>query len=320
MHRHQTTPKASKKSGEKKSNCRKKDIEVVATLDLHYKTKAMAIASLTSFLSETVRKYGTEKDQKGIWVRIITGTGHHSKQGPILRLAVQKILKKREMSHVLNEGKGSFTVRADSGYELIAHDPSRMVDSKLLIVSEQKDNAGFQSCSPHKTYSSTFSRTKESISSSSNALASARNKEYFPQPIETLNYDETLNHVKRISGRQNKDRMKKKEEKELTDAIRSSNVTYNLEKTTLDHEFSILEQAIEASISDLKNTQEQETELIKSAVASSLEHEKKIDEQERNRIDQAIAFSLSTLDEYYHQEDDFHDQLNSVLKLRLNEI
>ena len=114
----------------------------VTTIDLHGKLVEDAITEVTLFL-ERIRTYhhhhaaatggGTTTTFN---VQIITGSGSHSRHGPILRSAVQKLLEKRRMVWKLEHGGGSFQVDALSGDDL--YDPGEATDSKVLIAEEKE--------------------------------------------------------------------------------------------------------------------------------------------------------------------------------------
>ena len=110
------------------------------TLDLHGKLVEDAIAEVTLFL-ERIRTYHhhaaalTGGGGTTCFVQIITGSGSHSRHGPILRSAVQKLLDKRRMIWKLEHGGGSFQVDALSGDDL--YDPGEATDSKVLIAEEE---------------------------------------------------------------------------------------------------------------------------------------------------------------------------------------
>mmetsp|Transcript_124794 Transcript_124794/g.186421 ORF Transcript_124794/g.186421 Transcript_124794/m.186421 type:complete len:241 (+) Transcript_124794:268-990(+) len=65
------------------------------------------------------------------WVLVITGSGAHSQNGPIIRSAVLALLEKRKMIFTLNPGKGSFSVKANSGFKLYA--PCLPSDTKVIV-------------------------------------------------------------------------------------------------------------------------------------------------------------------------------------------
>lgn len=110
------------------------------TLDLHGKLVEDAIAEVTLFL-ERIRTYHhhaaalTGGGGTTCFVQIITGSGSHSRHGPILRSAVQKLLDKRRMIWKLEHGGGSFQVDALSGDDL--YDPGEATDSKVLIAEAE---------------------------------------------------------------------------------------------------------------------------------------------------------------------------------------
>ena len=98
----------------------------VATIDLHGYTKGHAISLLTDFLERVCKNRVGE-----VWVEVITGTGAHSRDGPVLRTAVGRLLQKREMIFELSGNKGSFKVQANSGHVLYPKGPP--TDTKVLI-------------------------------------------------------------------------------------------------------------------------------------------------------------------------------------------
>ena len=102
---------------------------VCDTIDLHGYRKADAIARLTSFIERLATQHETKGD---VWVCVITGSGAHSQDGPVLRTAVKELLEKRKMTFFLNKGGGTFTVNANSGFELYAPDPPS--DTKVVVI------------------------------------------------------------------------------------------------------------------------------------------------------------------------------------------
>eukprot|EP00537_Pseudo-nitzschia_pungens_P014529 CAMPEP_0172396738 /NCGR_PEP_ID=MMETSP1061-20121228/26743_1 /TAXON_ID=37318 /ORGANISM="Pseudo-nitzschia pungens, Strain cf. pungens" /LENGTH=267 /DNA_ID=CAMNT_0013128683 /DNA_START=194 /DNA_END=997 /DNA_ORIENTATION=+ len=102
--------------------------DVIPSLDLHGCEKEVAVSRTTIFLDETCRK----NNAKNGWVKIITGTGAHSPDGPVLRGAIKALLQKREMEFRMTEGKGSFLVNAVSG--IVLYDPPQPTDSKVVVA------------------------------------------------------------------------------------------------------------------------------------------------------------------------------------------
>jgi len=91
-------------------------------LDLHGFTKENAIRQLTTFL---------ERHEMAPWVCVVTGTGSHSSDGPVIRNAVKKLLSKRKMEF-RKLTPGSFMVNASTG--IVLHAPDPPVDTKLKVI------------------------------------------------------------------------------------------------------------------------------------------------------------------------------------------
>lgn len=101
--------------------------KVTAAIDLHGYRKPEGISILTSFLDQISRRHKNGE----VWVTVVTGSGAHSHEGPVLRSAVQALLEKREMIYTVNRGKGSFTVKANSGFVL--YPPEAPKDTKVIL-------------------------------------------------------------------------------------------------------------------------------------------------------------------------------------------
>jgi DNA-nicking Smr family endonuclease len=81
----------------------------VAELDLHGRTREAAIREVTQVL---------DTHGEASWVHIITGSGAHSPSGPVLRHAVEAVLKGRKMEY-RRTSPGSFLVNAASGVPVV---------------------------------------------------------------------------------------------------------------------------------------------------------------------------------------------------------
>jgi hypothetical protein len=107
---------------------------VTATIDLHGYRKSEGIIALTAFLDRVVSQATKQQGNTSIsdiWVLVITGSGAHSPEGPVLRTAIQSVLEKRNMQFLVNRGRGSFTVNANSG--VVFYEPGMPVDSKVIV-------------------------------------------------------------------------------------------------------------------------------------------------------------------------------------------
>lgn len=122
------------------------------TLDLHNHRLTTAISSTTSFLSGLIQRHhascpyvkssGISNTGKpgtcscAVHCIIVTGSGSHSSDGPVLRSAIDKLLQRRRMTYHItpHSGRGSFTVDANSGHELVYRDEGRRTDSKVVVA------------------------------------------------------------------------------------------------------------------------------------------------------------------------------------------
>mmetsp|Transcript_16998 Transcript_16998/g.17031 ORF Transcript_16998/g.17031 Transcript_16998/m.17031 type:complete len:107 (+) Transcript_16998:105-425(+) len=87
----------------------------ISKLDLHGYTKSEGICRTTEFLDRTSSKIGDDKT----WVLIVTGSGSHSSHGPVLRGAIESLLKKRNIEfYPMKHGKGMFTVEITAEIEI----------------------------------------------------------------------------------------------------------------------------------------------------------------------------------------------------------
>ncbi|KAL7537768.1 hypothetical protein ACHAWF_005890 [Thalassiosira exigua] len=105
------------------------------TLDLHGRRLEDAISEVTLFL-ERIRRTVAGSSASVLFVTIITGSGSHSPNGPVLRNAVQKLLVKRGMDFSLQPGGGAFQVDALSGCDLYAPEPA--ICSKVLVAEQDE--------------------------------------------------------------------------------------------------------------------------------------------------------------------------------------
>jgi len=102
------------------------------TLDLHGSTKSEGICRTTEFLDRIRRQQGQNKKSE-VWVLIVTGSGSHSQEGPVLRGAIENLLIKRSIKYHQMRGRGSFLVNALSG--LVLYEPDQPKDSKVIVAN-----------------------------------------------------------------------------------------------------------------------------------------------------------------------------------------
>eukprot|EP00587_Corethron_hystrix_P009321 CAMPEP_0113300890 /NCGR_PEP_ID=MMETSP0010_2-20120614/2331_1 /TAXON_ID=216773 ORGANISM="Corethron hystrix, Strain 308" /NCGR_SAMPLE_ID=MMETSP0010_2 /ASSEMBLY_ACC=CAM_ASM_000155 /LENGTH=359 /DNA_ID=CAMNT_0000154389 /DNA_START=96 /DNA_END=1175 /DNA_ORIENTATION=+ /assembly_acc=CAM_ASM_000155 len=140
------------------SRCRssvKEQPEPVDVVDLHGYRRDRAVNKITFFLSRIMGEYnlndsdGKDNRPSGVWVKIITGSGSHSPNGPQLREAVRELLEKREMDFRMCRGNGAFLVRVGSGIELYEN-PS-LTDTKItFLINDRPVSQSWQPSSPNQ--------------------------------------------------------------------------------------------------------------------------------------------------------------------------
>lgn len=100
-----------------------------SSLDLHGCSKSEALSRTTDFLERS----NSSRNSKNSWVLIITGSGAHSMDGPVLRGAVERLLLKRKIEYYPMIGRGSFLVNAATGITL--YERPQPIDSKVCVTS-----------------------------------------------------------------------------------------------------------------------------------------------------------------------------------------
>ena len=225
------------------------------TIDLHGYRKSEGIAALTFFL---------ESNQG--WVTVITGSGAHSQNGPILRTAVQALFEKRQMEFTLNRGKGSFLVNADSGFVL--YEPEAPTDTKLILQKAANDS--------FTPMSKLVSRT---------APVSNIN----PLPSEVAANDANMKASQKAIQRDTN--YKKKEENILQKALSESRLQQMKEEE--EEEEKLMEQMEEALSLSMKDLASEDDELRKTLELSQKEFDEKDFQREDSDNDLHQAIQLS---------------------------
>lgn len=225
---------------------------VEATLDLHGYRREAAIAELTCFLE----KHST-------WVRIITGSGSHSRHGPVIRSAVESLLQRRRVRHE-RETPGSFLADASTG-DLWWRQDSTEEDTKVIVVPAPKENISLPR------------RTLRSLESSSSSLSG-------PTPAEVAREEREVEQARHESLDQSKHEAKlaRSERRELEKILNLSEREYNRDQ---EKERSELERALAASLRDDDDVDLQH----------ALDRSERETHKEDEALLQAIALSLKDM-------------------------
>ena len=108
-----------------------REVLEIPSLDLHGLTRDVAIRRVTDFLEQ-------HHATKANWVCIVTGTGSHSVQGPVLRSEVQRLLERRQIEFS-KHSTGSFLVNASTGITFYA--PDQPTDTKVMVQERPDEDA-----------------------------------------------------------------------------------------------------------------------------------------------------------------------------------
>jgi hypothetical protein len=211
--------------------------QVGASIDLHGHRKSEGISALTAFLDQVVRSKGE------VWVLVITGTGANSHDGPVLRSAVQALFEKRQMVYTVNHGKGSFNVKANSGFVL--YEPQEPRDTKIL-VKEAPDPF-------------------PALPKMSNLVARASTSTVNPVPAEVAANDANLEESRKEQKKEFKQR--KKEEKIIKKALSISLLESAKED---EEEEKKMERALSLSMIEIRAEEGGEEKKMERALSLSM--------------------------------------------------
>jgi len=318
-------------------------MRVVDTLDLHGKTKAKAISSTTWFLDQQRQQQRNRNHNKSsssssrvLYVRIITGTGSHSsaQQGPVLRNAIETLLKKRQMNYTLERTKGSFLVDLMSGFELEGA-PKLAEDTKVVLVNGESDSDNLilpRTRRPHRANNNNnkknFLRQQRSTtSSSSDTAATAANSSdgegdspfSFPLPSEVLNDDEQIRNACILSAKETiaRKRDESLDNQNLESALQKSLSLLEEDKLKQREEEELLQQVLKESMDSLKEKEEEILMLKKrqgtyNATKGGLNDDTSEEEDLMKRVMRESELAMQKYDEEKEQEE---KELERVLQL-----
>jgi len=229
----------------------------MGTLDLHGFTKSEAISRATDFLDRSNRSLNSDN----AWVLVITGSGAHSSQGPILRSAIEALLIKRKIEHHIMKGKGSFLVNSASG--IVLYEPSQSRDSKVIVAptSNSTDVSGLDFIRR--------STLERQLSENRDGSRKALKKEFYNIRNEEAAYD------KAISKSLEEKEREKAEVKELLDKAVNSSLA---EKRKEIDEENKLSEVIEISKREsIVNEMDEDEQIQKMLALSKAEYDQQND-------------------------------------------
>lgn len=178
------------------------------------------------------------------WVLVITGSGVHSPEGPVLRTCVEALLKKRQMHYTINKGRGSFSVKANSG--IVLYDPELPTDSKVIVKPAPESVPALPK--PSRARFNPLSYDGEA-----------------PTPLEAAETDKAIEESRK--DQQEAFREQKKEEKLLKRAVSMSLLQAKEEE---DKEKDLLERALSMSRLECDAQRSAEDEELQRAMELSM--------------------------------------------------
>lgn len=293
--------------------------EIKYELDLHGQTKDKAIPNLVSFLDQIRHcknnAQNGEIEHKPIMVGIITGSGSHSSHGPVLRNAVENVLKRRQMTYQLVCKRGAFHVDAMSGVELF----EKPVRDTKVVVKNNEEFALLQG-KGHNWQRYLLQMKKKSTSSSGELSDQFDMGQVNPSPAEIALDENNIAKAKEISLKEAAliQSVKAKEDNELKASLADSNELQNQEVEEMN---AIMEEAIQLS----KMSAEEEQHLMDEELKQVLElskneiyHHDSKQKLEEDSINYAIQ--LSQKETQHHHILDDEESLQEALEKSKSEL
>ena len=305
------------------------------TLDLHGCRRSDAIRQLTDFLERhrscssvvdchdnpRVGLAATSLQQSPLpsWVCIITGTGSHSKDGPVLRDATLELLMKRHMVFSINRGRGSITVDANSG--IVLH-KAPVVETKLLIWSRTDRRIASLSSSrtvtPGRALQVALPKLlgdqERQLSSSCQGVAPSRQ----PQDVEIL----ARAVVESTRDYQVDQKCRADESQILKAALQRSAAAVAREEELKTREDELLQRTLAQSAADLERELKEQAEeeecllqelLVKSATEIESQHQDLSHLEEDTILQEVLAKSAAEF-EAHRQQDSIYREEDVILQ------
>ena len=234
------------------------DTAGLPTLDLHGYTKERALREAVEFL-----------DAQRSWVVLVTGTGSHSLDGPVLRGAIESLLTKRKYTYSRNT-PGSFLVGASTGS--VEHfQASCEEDTKIIVGDAQDEMVAVQLAA----------RRAQTRTKGFSGLTTGNNR--------MLNDGKDGEHLEVGPSLKEVD----DSEKDFEEAKKESLELQRLMAKKATQEKRAMEKALSLSVYEEKRLKEEDEALVQAAIEASQEETRQI-EQEDDLLKQAMAESKIT--------------------------
>lgn len=269
------------------------------TLDLHGYRKEDAIERLTRYFDQIrnppVGSSANKHSTNEVFATVITGSGKHSHDGPVLRQAVQSTLTKRQMKFRSNKGNGSFTVDVFSGIDLYAA-PLQRADTKIQIRSRPSDSVNLISRPPPSSELQGRSinlNDEIDINIQSSSLSSAIAYSSDPLPSEVANEEKIIQEIKNRSLEEASMRTSQlmRQDAELQKAMDLSLKREEDMERKIQFEQEQLEQVLEESKTFGEEAGRKEEMLLKQVLEESKQAEEQFRIEEERMIRKALEES-----------------------------
>mmetsp|Transcript_752 Transcript_752/g.1394 ORF Transcript_752/g.1394 Transcript_752/m.1394 type:complete len:378 (-) Transcript_752:758-1891(-) len=289
---------------------------VVATIDLHGYKRDEGIAAVTAFVESSQRhQFPPPSTTTDAWICIITGSGHHSPSGPVLRDAVQSLLNKREMEYTLQRGKGSFLVNVHSGHALVAA-PAMAKCTKIQIVNNNNNNTNNN---PHsdvklvnrsamRSSSTNATRSIETTTTTTTSVAA-------PKPAEVAADDVLVERVKQESHRQFIALQKRSDEMQLKQALMASK--REIEQQAQREQECLLAAILKQSQQEEELLHAQEQERLEEILRHSREEEERMQRLEQEQLNEILRISQQQQEEE-NSQDELLERVFSLSQLQIH--
>ncbi|EEC44074.1 predicted protein [Phaeodactylum tricornutum CCAP 1055/1] len=246
------------------------DIGNLPTLDLHGFRRERAVRDTVAFL----------EIHQTSWVIVITGSGRHSPEGPVLRGAVESILQRRGMQFSRNT-PGTFLVNAATGHSNYYYQDGCAEDTKVVVRDANEEEVAVQLAMRKTTrgYCGTASgralhRSSSSSGSSENCLGTG------PSLVEVARADQELDQARA----------------ESLQLVREEASKYK-------REAKAIRKAVAKSIDEVRKYEDEEEELLRKAVQLSEEQEASEREEEERILREVLRESEKDSKSSCHSDD-----------------
>jgi hypothetical protein len=284
-----------------------------ATIDLHGYKRDEGIAAVTAFVESSQRQFPPPTDA---WVCIITGSGHHSPSGPVLRDAVRSLLNKREMEYTLQRGKGSFLVNVHSGHALVAA-PALAECTKIQIVANNTKNNNDNNAHSHVKLVNRPAISSNSTNATSRSIETTTTSVVAPKPAQVVADDVLVERVKQESHRQFVALQKRRRDEmqlQLKQALAASKREMEQQQAQREQEWWCLAAILKQSSQQQQQEEllrAQEQERLEEILRHSKEEEERMQRLEQEQLNEILR--ISQQQQQQEEEENSQDELERVL-------